>query len=684
MMSHWSLRLRVFLFFLFLALASIALIAGGLWFGWSRATPRPEIGPFVLGGIIAGFAVTGVVVWIWRLFDENLAHPMQALAAQMRVLAAGKGGKPLSETEAQYLGDLAPAAQAISERLAETQSDLTLAIQRETQRLASEKERLEALLADVSVGVLLCSADHVVVFYNSMARGFFVDGVPPRLDQPVTQALREGPLLHAYAQLTLPEAARSETSFLCATVDGKRMFSAHMRLAPQGNDRAGGYVLTLRDVTADRGAELARESLLSDMVDDMRRRAANIETLVALRDTPDATEVTEALVNETGAFAGAVERFASRFEQTRAEALAGRAVAARDLADGLRARLRGQGVELDMHHGAQTLAADGLMMVALIEHLVTHLAGSGRAGDLAMDVVAEETGSALVTLDWSGAPLDMSDLESWLDSPLDIGEGTTAARFVLTRHGTDLWSERTATGGRICLPLRMTEALPDHDLRGAVYDFSLFERARVASLADTPIEALNYVVFDTETTGLLPSQGDEIVQIAALRVVGARIVEGEAIDRLVDPGRDIPVASTKVHGITPEMVAGQPGIEHAGAELHDFARGAVLVAHNAPFDMAFFHKHADLIGREFDNPVMDTVLLSAVLFGITEDHTLDALCARLGITIPEHLRHTAMGDTRATAEAFVQMLGMLRARGFETFGAVHDEMKKQMRLYRRN
>ena len=191
------------------------------------------------------------------------------------------------------------------------------------------------------------------------------------------------------------------------------------------------------------------------------------------------------------------------------------------------------------------------------------------------------------------------------------------------------------------------------------------------------------MVFDTETTGLLPSQGDEIVQIAALRVVGGRLLEAERLEMLVDPGRSIPAASTRVHGITQAMVAGAPGIAEASRQLHDFARGAVLVAHNAPFDMAFFHKHADAIGRRFDNPVLDTVLLSAVLFGLTEEHRLDALCVRLGVILPEEQRHTAMGDALATGRVFVKMLGMLSAQGFDSFGQVHDEMKKQMRLYRR-
>jgi DNA polymerase III subunit epsilon len=153
-------------------------------------------------------------------------------------------------------------------------------------------------------------------------------------------------------------------------------------------------------------------------------------------------------------------------------------------------------------------------------------------------------------------------------------------------------------------------------------------------------------------------------------------------DTLVDPGRTIPPASTEVHGITDQMVRGAPAIAEAGARFHRFAAGAVLIAHNAPFDMAFLRRHEDGIGARFDNPVLDTVLLSAVLFGQQEAHSLDALTARLGIAIPEEARHTALGDTVATADAFLKLMPMLRARGLDTFGAVLAEVRRHGRLLR--
>ncbi|MEW2917090.1 3'-5' exonuclease [Ruegeria sp. ANG10] len=215
--------------------------------------------------------------------------------------------------------------------------------------------------------------------------------------------------------------------------------------------------------------------------------------------------------------------------------------------------------------------------------------------------------------------------------------------------------------------------------RPLVYDFDLLNSAAAGEFESLALRDLCFVVFDTETTGLLPHK-DEIVQIGAVRVVNGRIVQGERLDILVDPGMPIPPASTKVHHISDHMVQGAPDIAAAGRTFHQFARDAVIVAHNAPFDMAFLRRHAKRMDVDWDHPILDTVLLSAVLFGASDKHTLDALCDRLEIAIPHDLRHTALGDAVATAQALVKMLPMLQARGMTTFGAVIEATRQHGRL----
>jgi DNA polymerase III subunit epsilon len=216
--------------------------------------------------------------------------------------------------------------------------------------------------------------------------------------------------------------------------------------------------------------------------------------------------------------------------------------------------------------------------------------------------------------------------------------------------------------------------------RFVVYDFELLARLQAEKIIDARLDDLTYVVFDTETTGLLPDQGDEIVQIAAVRIVNGKRVRGEVFDMLVNPGRSIPASSTAVHGVSEAMVRDAPGVVSVLERFRVFSQGAVLVAHNAPFDMEFLRRRERALGGRFDNPILDTVLLSAVVFGQAEAHTLDALAARLGLTIGKGERHTAIGDAMATADVFLRLKDMLAGKGIIRFGDILKETRRHRRL----
>ena len=464
MLSRLSLRLRIFLFFVLLALGGTGLVLGALWAGHARALDSTVTNGFVFAALLAAFGLVALTTGVWLLFDENVAKPIERLSAQMRTRAHAGISGDLDMQAARYLGDLAPAASAVATALSQNAVTTAERIATETQRLAGEKARLTALLTEIPVATLLVSPEDLIVLYDGQAAEVLAQQGIPRLNAPLADYFDPASLRAARKALdkTGKEIRRTLTG-----LDGQQSYDA--RIKPM---QGGGYMM---------------------IVD-----AAHIE-------------------------------------------------------------------------------------------------------------IAPE-----------------------------------AAR-----------------------PL--------------VYDFDLLERRAGAGLENTPISALTYTVFDTETTGLLPHK-DEIVQIGAVRVVNGRIVPGETINQLVDPGRPIPPASTKVHKVTDAMVAGQPNIAKAGRQFHGFARDSVIVAHNAPFDMAFMQRHKDRMGVVWDHPILDTVLLSAVLFGASETHTLDALCDRLGVTIPEALRHTALGDAQATAEVLVRMLPMLEARGLTLFGEVIEETRRHGRL----
>lgn len=221
---------------------------------------------------------------------------------------------------------------------------------------------------------------------------------------------------------------------------------------------------------------------------------------------------------------------------------------------------------------------------------------------------------------------------------------------------------------------------PRIDGRPDFHDLSFLAKA---DGEDDMLDAASFVVFDTETTGLKPRGGDRLVQIAAVRISGGRLLRGETFDTLVNPGRPIPAGSTAIHGISDADVANAPDAVSAIERFHRFCDGATLIAHNAPFDMAFLQGEGSGSGVAFDHPTVDTVLLSALAFPHETDHTLDGLAARLGVTIPEALRHTALGDAEATAAAFLKLIPILQAEGLTTVSETIEASERAQALRRK-
>ncbi|MEK9724076.1 MAG: exonuclease domain-containing protein [Rhodospirillaceae bacterium] len=202
--------------------------------------------------------------------------------------------------------------------------------------------------------------------------------------------------------------------------------------------------------------------------------------------------------------------------------------------------------------------------------------------------------------------------------------------------------------------------------RPEFYDFDdLNQPMHAAEMGGKRLRELTFVVFDTETTGLRPSRGDEIISIAGVKVR----------DGVMDnPGGPIPKDSIQYHGITDDMVADEPGLGAVLPAFKAWVGESILVAHNAAFDMKFLRLKEDSLGIRFDNLVLDTLLLSVFLEHESQNHSLDAIAERMGINIDG--RHTALGDSFATAEVLIRMFDMLEARGITTLRQAVDASSK--------
>ncbi len=165
------------------------------------------------------------------------------------------------------------------------------------------------------------------------------------------------------------------------------------------------------------------------------------------------------------------------------------------------------------------------------------------------------------------------------------------------------------------------------------------------------------IVFDTETTGIMPGDGHRIVELGAVEMVN-RVVTGRTFQTYIDPERPMPKDAQAVHGLSTAFLTGQPVFEMVINDFLGFIEDSPLVAHNAAFDMEFLNwelKRARLPIIPHSRAI-DTLELSRRI-NPGAKHTLDALCGRYGIDLSGRTKHGALVDAELLARVYVELTG---------------------------
>ena len=183
----------------------------------------------------------------------------------------------------------------------------------------------------------------------------------------------------------------------------------------------------------------------------------------------------------------------------------------------------------------------------------------------------------------------------------------------------------------------------------------LVENSRNQSFGDT------FVVFDIETTGFSPEK-NRIIEIGAVRVEDGTITD--RFSTFINPDVPIPFEIEKLTGINDAMVLPYPKIDVILPQFLDFVGDAVLVAHNASFDVGFIDHYAKKMGLDFAPTVLDTVAMARVLLPNLNRYKLDTVAKALNISLENH--HRAVDDAGCTAEIFAAFVKMFRERDVET------------------
>jgi DNA polymerase III subunit epsilon len=683
-----------------LAYAVLAVLAVGalLWSGLAPAQRR-SVGDVVAGSaavlaIGGALALTGLGALVARLLGPY-ASVARRLAADARVIADANPDHRLRPEGPAELADLAAAVNELAERRSCAEREVTEQVAAAQAGLEQERNRLATLMAELSVAVLVCTVDGRILLYNAAARALVGDDAAVGLGRSVYGVVDRGLVAHALERILErtqegPAQAQVATALRGQQVLQVRLAGVH---APDGE--LTGLVLVLEDLTSRLRAIDRREALLRGLTEATRASLGSIQAAIeAMLDYPDMDaaerrQFAEIVREESRRLGGEVQRWVEESaghlgaEELLTDlsgadllALLQRAIEREELA----------AVTAEPVAGELWVKADSHALTRALVHLVARVQEETGAAALRL-ALARAGRHGQLDVRWAGPVPPADVVQSWLDEP-PSGGSAASVREVLERHGAEAWCARLRDRGepqeeqpeslaylRVLLPVTDPASLPSAPRNGGTagsrpefYDFALFDQQeQLLDWADRRLSELAFTVFDTETTGLDPAGGDEIISIGAVRVVNGRLLRNETFAQLVDPQRPVSPASTAVHGLSAADLAGSPTIDTVLPAFARYAEDTVLVGHNVGFDLQFLRLKEERTGVRFPQPVLDTLLLDAALHPDHEEHSLEAIAARLGVTVTD--RHTALGDALVTGEVFLGILRLLDQRGIRTVGA---------------
>jgi DNA polymerase-3 subunit epsilon len=706
-----------------LAFISASLVCVAVWAGLAPeerdglvAAVTEHTGPLIG---LATAAVAGYALLVWVLFQMYVAAAL-SLAQETQLITHGNASHRLEPVGGSEIQELARAINALAGDHEALGREVDARIADAQKKVQEERDRLAAIISEATQAVLVCNLEGRILLYNRRARQLL--GNPPGSKPTVAGAALVGigrsvfaileRSLLAHALETIQAGLRNGTTHPASfvTARGEQLLRVHVapvlrgaRVAPEAEDRADaaaeesaitGFVLRIDDVTKPFQAGSRTEAVLLSLTDASRRALANIraavETLLAYpgMEAERQARFLGVIHEEAEALSATLDRTAPDRTSLRTEWLL-EDMLGTELVSAARARIEtthGLRTALDAVDPAVWLKVDSY---ALIRAIVS-IAGRLKREDVRELRLALRPAGRRAHLDlaWSGADVATETLSRWEELPLETnGESfPLTLKEVVERHDGAVWSQasRASQPGffRLVIPVAEGAEAPlvlpiTAPGRPEYYDFDLFHQAgQTPELDERKLTDSAYTVFDTETTGLSPSDGDEIISIGAVRIVNGRLLHQEAFDQFVNPNRPVSPASVRITGIDPALLVGQPPIDHVLPQFHRFCEDTVLVAHNAAFDMRFLQLKEAAAGVRFTHPVLDTLLLAAVIQPDLPSAGLEGIAERFGV--PVLGRHTALGDAIMTGEILLRMVPLLAERGIVT---LRDAREASQRTY---
>ncbi|NGQ96654.1 3'-5' exonuclease [Brevibacillus sp. SYP-B805] len=223
------------------------------------------------------------------------------------------------------------------------------------------------------------------------------------------------------------------------------------------------------------------------------------------------------------------------------------------------------------------------------------------------------------------------------------------------------------------IPSKLSSAVSGNDLKDQAFLRSLAKELHPFPNIEMPLEQLEVVVVDLETTGFYPQRGDEIISIGAVAMRGSQVLANESFSTLVNPGRAIPAHIEALTGITSQAVADAPDTLTALSRFFQFVGSRPLVAHHSRHEREFFRAALWKTSKSrFVHRLLDTMMLIRLVSRPMGNSSLDVFCAMHSIPIVK--RHDAYQDALATAFLWGIYLDRAVKHGYKDLQQVYEEI----------
>jgi len=680
---------------------------------------------FILGGIlawlvlpwlnreqlviaIAGASLVLIIVGFGlSLFFHAYMITPRRFAEAIRVMMTSNPAHRVRANGGATMKELADGINAFADRFQTVLDNQAVQIRQAKTGLEEEKNRLAALMSELTEGVMVCNLEGRILLYNHRAKqllerrsgsGPFANtgGGFVGLGRSIFALVDRNAITYALEDLAYRREKNHGglvSNFVTTATNGQ-LIRTHMAPVLTGRREINGFVLTLEDITRQNETSMRRDMLLRTLTEGVRSSLANIRAAIETisqypeMDSDKLNQLRHVIYEESLTLSGKLNEATEEYALDLKITWQLEDILAADLLWAIQRRFEEKlNITVTVENPPDNLwvRVDSYSVVQAVTYIMRRLKEKYNVDRAGLSL--KKTGQlAALDLSWRyGDKVDMDTLWSWQNERMTInGENSSLTlREVAEQHGGEIWCQADKAANtiyfRFLLPTTRAKQLRPVQVaqssRPEYYDFDLFHQpGQTPEMDNRPLTDIIHTVFDTETTGLNPTEGDEIISVSAVRIVNGRLLRQEIFDQLVDPKRSLPWSSMEITGISPEMVKGQPTIEQVLPVFHKFAEGTVLVAHNAAFDMRLLQLKEAKTGVKFTNPVLDTLLLSAVVYPNYDDHSLEAIADRLGINVMG--RHTSLGDAIVTGEVFLKLIPVLREKGIYTLADARNAAKE--------